>query len=143
MRLYSKKYILLGLVCILFIIYSCKNYDGAVSLLWIGYFGYMMIRCFITAFSPKLIEKDEANAEMDRIVRQKLFGRLWVIPPVVFMLLPILLGALGFALLWPSEWAGVLPFLGMAGSVVFALWFNVKYRDLTEREQQNQEDTKS
>ena len=143
MRLYSRKHFLLAMVCILPIIRECKNYDGAMSLLWIGFFGYMMVRCIITSFSKELVEKDEANAELDRRVRQMLFGPLWKVPPILFMLAPIFVGAILFSVLWPSEWAGIVLFFGMVGSVVLALWFNVKYRDLMEREQQNNEDAKS
>lgn len=139
MRLYSRKCFLLAMVCILPIIRECKSYDGAKSLVWIGFFGYMMIRCMMTAFSKELAELDEANAEKDRRVRQKLFGPLWRVPPVLFMLAPIVAGALVFSVLWPSEWAGVLLFLGMVVSLVFTIWFGMKYRDLMEQEEQNDE----
>lgn len=133
MRLYSIKHLLLALVCVLPIIKELTSYDGVTSLIWIAFFGCMIYRCVVTAFSEELVEKDELEAERDRKVRRKMYGNLWRVPPILFMLMPIMVGAAAFSLLWPSVWAGVLLFLGIVGSVAYALRFNVKYRRLMEQ----------
>jgi hypothetical protein len=45
--------------------------------------------------------------------------------------------------LWRSDWGGILLFVCFIAATIFTLWFNVKYRTLMEREQQNQQDSKS
>ena len=143
MKLYSRKHFLLGLVCILPIINELRNFEGAKSVLWAGFFLYMMIRCFMTAFSAEMVEQYEKNAHIDRKVRKRMFGPLWRVPPIVFMLAPLLIGAFAFSILWPSGWANFLLFLGMAGSLIFTLWSNVRYRDLRDVEEKNEQEEKA
>ena len=143
MKLYSRKHFLLAMVCILPIIHECKDFEGAKSVLWAGFFLYMMIRCIMTAFSAEMVEQDKKNAHIDRKVRKRIFGPLWRIPPIVFMLAPLLIGAFAFSLLWPSDWANLLMFLGMAGSWIFTVWFNVRYRNVRELEEKNEQEEKA
>ena len=50
MKVQNRISFLFGLVCVLPIIYECKHFDGTRSALWVGFFLYLMIRCFISAF---------------------------------------------------------------------------------------------
>lgn len=53
MKLQNRISFLLGMVCILPIINECKNFEGVRSVVWIGFFLYMMLRCFATAFKKE------------------------------------------------------------------------------------------
>lgn len=53
MKLQNRICFLLGMVCILPIINECKNFERTKSALWVGFFLYMMIRCFVTAFKKE------------------------------------------------------------------------------------------
>lgn len=142
MKLYSRKHFLLGMVCILPVIYEFKHYTGGESVIWIGFFLYLMVRCIMTAFSAERLEQDEANAQRDRKIRKMLLGPIWWIPPVLLMLAPMLAGAVIFAL-WPSELSGVVIFIGIVAAVAFTLWYNVRYRELIQKESDHDEEQKS
>ena len=53
MKLQNRMCFLMGMVCILPIINECKHFDGVRSALWVGFFLYMMLRCFVTAFKKE------------------------------------------------------------------------------------------
>ncbi|MBQ5672403.1 MAG: hypothetical protein IIV43_08645 [Oscillospiraceae bacterium] len=57
MKLQNRICFLLGMVCIFPIINECKNFEGTKSALWVGFFLYMMIRCFVTAVTAFKKEK--------------------------------------------------------------------------------------
>ena len=141
MMLHSKKHFLLGVVCLLPIIHECRTFDGAKSLVWIVFFGYMMVRCIMTAFSKAMLTEENTLVEREQRVLAQM-GPLWKIP-ILVILAPILVGAVAFSLLWPSEWANVLLFLGMMGSPAVGIWFRVRYDTLMEQEKQKDEENKS
>ena len=60
MRITSKPRFLLGAVCILPIIHECRNYGGTTSALWVGFFLYMMLRCFYGAFRKNENENEKS-----------------------------------------------------------------------------------
>lgn len=139
MKLYSRKHFILAAICILPIIYECKHFNGATSTLWVGFFLYMMIRCFMTAFSAELLEKEETTAEKDKIVRKKMLGPLWRAPLLIILGL-CFGGVLLYAWLWPSDWSGALLFICFVAATVFGLWYNVRYRELMKQEEKREDD---
>ena len=53
------------MVCILPIINECKNFERTKSALWVGFFLYMMIRCFVTAFKKEKAESNYVKRNME------------------------------------------------------------------------------
>lgn len=59
MKINRRKDFILGLICGLIVIFEWKHFDGAKSVLWIGFFLYMMIRAIWSSFLPKAAEREE------------------------------------------------------------------------------------
>lgn len=65
MKIYHKTCFFLGVVCVMPIIHECKNFEGIKSVIWTGFFLYMMICCFVTAFSEESSVRNEPNVWQD------------------------------------------------------------------------------
>ena len=143
MKIYSRKNFILGLICGLIVIYEWKHFDGATSVLWIGFFLYLMLRAIVSSLSKEACEREEAMAERDRIVRRQLLGPFGAFAE--YIVLALCFGGVGiYALLWPSDWGGILLFLCFVAATIFGIWFNARYWELMKREEQeNNEETKS
>ena len=142
MKIYDRKGFILGLICFLMVIWEATHLDGAKSLIWIGFFSYLGFGSVRTSLSEQATAKQVELEERDEKVRRELMGPLWRFPEWISLGL-CLAGVILYAVLWRSDWGGILLFVCFVAATVFALWFNVKYRDLMERERQNQEDSKS
>lgn len=141
MKLYSRKNLILGLVCCLLVIFEYKHFDSEKSVVWMAFFGYMAIRNIHTAFNAEASAKEEASMEREKRVLAQL-GPFWRFPAMV-ILAPTLLGAAAFGLMWPSRWGNGALFLGLMGSVALGIRFRMRYNELMEREKHNDEETKS
>lgn len=66
MKLYNRKYVLLALIYGLPVIYEWKHFSGARSVVWMGFFLYMGLRCLSAAFSEKRAdpERDDENSRL-------------------------------------------------------------------------------
>ena len=143
MKLYSRKHFILGLICGLIVIYEWKHFDGATSVLWMGFFLYLMLRAIVSSLSKEACEREEAMAERDRNVRCQLLGPFGAFAE--YIALALCFGGVGiYALLWPSDWGSILLFICFVAATIFAVWFNARYRELMKQEEQeNNEETKT
>lgn len=143
MKLYSRKHFILGLICGLVIIFEGKHYDGAKSVIWIAFFAIQGFRCICAAFSKQALEREEAIRVRDRKVRRQLMGPFGAFAE--YIALALCFGGVGlYALLWPSDWGGILLFICFVAATIFGIWFNARYRELMKQEEQeNNEETKS
>ena len=144
MKIYDRKGFILGLLCFLMIMVEAKHFDGAVSILWIGFFLYMGFTSIRQSMQEQKTEAavQEELAERDERVRKQMLGPFWRFPEMMAAGL-CFVGVAAYAMLWRSEWGGILLFVCFACATVFTLWYNVKYRELMEREENDQENTKS
>lgn len=141
MKLYSRKNLILGLICCLCIIFEYKHFDGGKSVLWIAFFAYTGFRCIRASFSKEAYEQEEELTEREKRVMEQM-GPLWRIPALV-ILAPPLAGAVVFSLVWPSSWGNVALFLGLIGAIALGIRFRMRYNELMEQEKQTDEHTKS
>ena len=61
MKIHNRPQFILALFCILPIIYEYKHYAGESSWVWIGLYGFIMIRALIRSF----IKRDDTNKKAD------------------------------------------------------------------------------
>ena len=142
MKIYDVKSFITALIALGAAAFELFRFDGAKSAVWIFFFLYMGIRLIRSSLSEEATAMQEEMEELDEKVRRELMGPLWKFPEHIALGL-CLLGTVLYAMLWRSDWGGILLFVCFAAAMMFALWFNVKYRTLMEREQQNDENTKS
>ena len=142
MKIYDIKSFLVALIALGAAVFELFRFDGAKSAVWIFFFLYTGIRLLRSSLSEVETAKQEELEALDEKVRRELLGPLWRFPVEIALGLCFMGGGL-YGLLWRSDWGGVLLFVCFAAAMVFTLWFNVKYRTLMEREQENQDDTKT
>ena len=138
MKIYDIKSFLVALIALGAAVFELFRFDGAKSAVWIFFFLYTGIRLLRSSLSEVETAKQEELEALDEKVRRELMGPLWRFPEYIALGL-CLIGVVLYAVLWRSDWGGILLFVCFAAAMVFALWFNVKYRTLIEREQKNDE----
>lgn len=141
MKLYSRKNLILGLVCCLLIIFEYKHFDASRSVVWMAFFGFMAFRLIRAAFNKDAYEQEEAESEREKKVTRKL-GPLWRFPALV-ILTPPLAGVGIYALVWPSQLGAVALLFGLIGAAALGIRFRMRYNELMEQEKRNDEETKS
>lgn len=141
MKIYDIKSFLVALIAFGAAAFELFRFDGAKSAVWIFFFLYMGIRLLRSSLSEEATAMQAELEERDEKVRRELMGPLWRFPEYIALGL-CLVGVVLYGVLWRSDWGGILLFVCFAAAMIFALWFNVKYRTMMEREQQNQDDTK-
>ena len=142
MKIYDVKSFITALIALGAATFELFRFDGAKSVVWVFFFLYMGIRLLRSSLSEEETAKQEELEALDEKVRRELLGPLWKFPETIALGL-CFVGVILYAVLWRSDWGGILLFVCFAAAMIFALWFNVKYRDLMEREQDNNENAKS
>lgn len=137
MKLYSRKNLILGLVCCLLVIFEYRHFDASKSIVWMAFFGFMAFRLIRAAFNKEAYEQEEEAMEREKRIKEQM-GILWRFPALV-ILAPPLLGAVVYALVWPSQLGAVALFLGLAGSVALGVLYRRRYNELMEQEKQKEE----
>lgn len=123
MKLISFKTLMASLLGVLFIIIKIRSYDGITDLLWIVFFGYLIVKGLHISFSKEAYDEDVKEAYQGKALCSDLFGRFAFIATDIPVMVIILAGLIAaFCPITTLLRVVLLVLLGFA--VVYALWIS-------------------
>ncbi|WP_295765833.1 hypothetical protein [uncultured Oscillibacter sp.] len=100
MKLISLKSLLTALMGCAFVVIKAVTFDGLADMVWIILFGYLSVKCLVTAFSQEAYDEDVKQARQGKVLYRDLFGKFAYVATDIPIILIFLAGLL--AMLCPA-----------------------------------------
>ena len=100
MKLISLKSLLAALLGCAFVVIKAVTFDGLADMVWIILFGYLSVKCLVTAFSQEAYDEDVKQARQGKVLYRDLFGKFAYVVTDIPIILIFLAGLL--AMLCPA-----------------------------------------